>query len=146
MFVSVTRLRLRSIGFLPAFAWHTWASRRQLRRAAGFVGGQLAAEGARGFWTVTGWTDEAAMRRYRNTSAHQRAMPRLLHWCDEASVAHWEQEDPALPGPAESLDRMVREGRLSKVRHPSAAHAAGLIAPARRLPRAAPPLGPEPAR
>jgi hypothetical protein len=145
VFVSVTRLRLRSLRFFPVFAWHTWASTRQLRRAPGFVSGQLAGEGSRGYWTITGWTNEAAMRRYRNTDAHQRAMPKLLRWCDEASVAHWKQDDPALPGPAEALDRMVREGRLSKLRHPSLAHAAGQIAPARRVPQAGLPLRPGPA-
>lgn len=142
MFVSVTRLRLRSFRYFPAFAWHTWTSTRQIQRAAGFVGGYLAAEGARGAWTLTGWTSEAAMRQYRNSDAHKRAMPKLIDWCDEASVAHWEQDSPVLPTLAESLRRMVGEGRCSKVRHPSSAHAEGRIAPAGKVPQGGLPIAP----
>ena len=74
------------------------------------------------------------MRAYRNTDAHRRAMPKLLHWCDEASVVHWQQDGPGLPDMPEALRRMVVEGRLSKVNHPSPAHAAKQIA-ARQPPR-----------
>ena len=142
MFVSVTRLRLRSLRFLPAFTWRTLASTRQTRRAPGFLGGVLAVEGTRGYWTVTGWTDAEAMRQYRNSGAHMKAMPKLIAWCDEASVAHWEQEGTALPTMAEALARMVADGRLSKVRHPSPEHAAGQIAPARQAPVAGLPMRP----
>lgn len=141
-FISVTRLGLRSLRFLPEFAYRTWASTRQVQRAPGFLGGQTAAEGIAGFWTVTAWRDEASMREYRNTDAHMRAMPKLLGWCDEASVAHWEQNALELPGMSEALGRMVEEGRLSKVRHPSPAHAAKQIAAARRVPRPGPRLRP----
>jgi hypothetical protein len=140
--ISVTRLRLRSLRVLPRFAWHTWASTRQLRRAPGFLGGQFASEGLLGFWTLTAWDDEAAMRAYRNTDAHMRAMPKLLDWCDEASVVHWPQATPELPGPAAAVARMRAEGRLSKVRHPSSAHAARTIAPGARPPRPGPQLRP----
>ena len=125
--VSVTRLRLRSPLFLPGFARHAWASTRQVRSAPGLLQGLVATEGLLGFWTVTAWEDEAAMRRYRATAAHLRAMPKLAGWCDEASVAHWSQADAVLPDTAEALRRMAREGRLSKVHRPSPDHVAGRI-------------------
>ncbi len=80
------------------------------------------------FWTVTAWEDEAAMRSFRGSGAHMKAMPKLLDWCDEASVAHWEQEGAELPLWSEAHRRMVAEGRLSKVRRPSAAQLAKKIA------------------
>jgi quinol monooxygenase YgiN len=130
MFVSVTRLRLRSIRFLPAFFWHAEASTRQVRRSPGFAGGYLANQGGLTFWTVTLWADEAAMRAYRSTAAHRAAMPKLLRWCDEASVAHWRQEGgEEAPPPDTVRQRLGQEGRLSKVAHPSAAHAAGTVQP-----------------
>lgn len=126
-FVSVTRLRIRSPRYLPQFGYYTWVSARQLKLAAGFLEGQLAYGGQRSFWTLTVWRDQQAMRAYRNTGAHMRAMPKLLEWCDEASVVNWEQEASELPTNEEAQKRMVAEGRLSKVRHPSQAHAAGQI-------------------
>ena len=73
------------------------------------------------------------MRAYRNTGAHFRAMPKLLRWADEASFVHWQQDSPRLPEMEEALRRIVAEGRLSKVNHPSRAHAAKRIAA--QLPR-----------
>ena len=87
---------------------------------------------------MTEHPNAAAMRAYRNTGAHFRAMPKLLRWADEASFVHWQQESPRLPEMEEALRRIVAEGRRSKVNHPSPAHAAKRIAaqlprPARRL-------------
>jgi hypothetical protein len=128
-FVSVTRLRLRAARLLPAFAFRTWRSTRQLKRAPGFLGGTATAGAGLAFWTATVWTDEAAMRAYRNADAHMRAMPKLIDWCDEASMTHWVQDDDTVPGYAEMERRMIAGGRLSKVRHPSAEHAAGRMTP-----------------
>jgi len=52
-----------------------------------------------------------------------RAMPHLMEWCDKASVAHWEQEESALPAWEEADRRMRETGRASKVKYPSAGHA-----------------------
>lgn len=142
IFISITRLRLRSLRFLPEFAIRSLRSTRQIRRSPGFLAGRFATEGLRGFWTITAWSEDAAMRHYRNSEDHGRAMPKLLAWCDEASLVHWPQEDAALPSPAEALRRMVEHGRLSKVRHPSTGHAAGLLVPDRVVPRGGPSMRP----
>jgi hypothetical protein len=126
--ISLTRLRLRSARFLLPFFWHTWRSLRQVRRAAGFHAGRMARDTHGGYWTVTMWDDLDAMRAYRNDGAHMAAMPKLIAWCDEASVAHWRHDGPALPDGDDMLARMRALGRVSKVRHPSAAHAAGQTA------------------
>jgi hypothetical protein len=140
-FVSLTRLRLRGWRYLLPFAWRSFASARQARGATGVLRVQLAAAPwRRVFWTATTWRDEASMRAYRNAGAHAHAMPKLLDWCDEGSMAHWTQDSDALPSPAECLRRMRDEGRTSKVRHPSAAHAAGTTVPDGREPLFAPEL------
>ena len=123
-FVSVTRLRLRSVRFLPAFAVHTLGSLRQVRASAGFRGGSLLPDRRWTFWTLTVWDDRNAMRAYMTAGAHRTAMPKLLDWCDEASVAHWDAPDDTMPGWAAAAARMRREGRPSKVHRPSPDHAA----------------------
>lgn len=114
---------------MPGFAWYAWRSTRQVRAASGFRGGALITEPGLGFWTVTTWDDEAAMSAYRRADAHGRAMRKLAEWCDEASVIHWTAEADGVPGGETARGRMVADGRLSKVRHPSPAHAAGRIEP-----------------
>jgi hypothetical protein len=133
-FISVTRLHLRSVRFLPPFLLYTTASSRQARRASGYLGGWLSTEGMRGFWTVTVWHDEAAMRAFRNASPHRRAMGRLIDWCDEASYVHWPQEGVDPPDAAAAYQRLASSGKISKVAHPSVDHGSGRTV-GDRLPR-----------
>ena len=127
-FVSVTRLRLRSIRFLPQFIYYSYRSTAQLRRSPGFLQGWLGNELPFSFWTATAWESEAAMRAFRNGSPHLEAMKKLLHWCDEASYAHWPQPDPDLTEPDAAFHRLATEGKTSKVLNPSARHGAGKTA------------------
>jgi len=121
-FISVTRLRVRSLRYLPAFLWRTQSSVRQAQRAAGFIGGRVLVEARWTFWTTTAWEDEAAMRAFRGSGAHKAVMPKLLEWCDEASVAHWRQDGPEVPDWQSAHQQMITSGRPSKVNHPSEAH------------------------
>jgi hypothetical protein len=130
-FVSVTRLRIRSLFFLPPFFLHTMRAQSQLKRAGGFRGGALLPDRRRVFWTMTLWDSQDAMRAYMLTGAHRTAMPHLLHWCDEASIVHWTQPEAALPPWPVAEARMRQEGRPSKLRHPAPHHDTLAFAPAR---------------
>jgi heme-degrading monooxygenase HmoA len=127
-FISITRLRVRSYFYLPAFIWRAGQSMTQTEHAAGFIQGRVMREASNAFWTVTAWENDAAMTAYRGSGVHKIVMPKLIEWCDEASVAHWTQATAELPSWAEAHRRMVAEGRLSKVKHPSAAQLANHIA------------------
>lgn len=131
MFVSITRLRVRSLRFMPAFIVMALGSNRQVRQAGGFVAGSLLPDRRLTFWAMTLWQDQAAMRHYITHGAHLRAMPKLMHWCDEASIVHWDQSDRTLPSWDEADRRMRANGRASKVRHPSADHHALTYRPPR---------------
>lgn len=122
MFVSVTRLRVRSLRFLPSFFLMTTLSQRQVVRASGFLGGRLLPDRHWTFWTLTGWESERAMKSYRGTDAHAKAMPRLAHWCDEGSYAHWIHNGDSIPGWEDAYQHMLSGGKISRVNHPSADH------------------------
>lgn len=118
--VSITRLHLRSVRFLPVFFVYAIRTQRQVQTAPGFLGGWLGNDTLLGFWTATAWDSLEAMRAYRNAPPHLAAMKKLLTWCDEASYAHWEQDAAALPDASGAYARMKAEGTTSKVLWPSA--------------------------
>src|ERR1700722_2989074 len=117
--ISVTRLRVRSFIYLPQFLWDTFKSLRQVERSSGFVGGRLLVNAKNVFWTMTVWKDQAAMNAFRTGGAHRVAMLKLLNWCNEAAVVHWTHESLDIPVWQEAQQHMEKEGRLSKVNHPS---------------------------
>lgn len=121
-FVSITRLRVRSWRFMPGFLLYAFRSARQASRAEGNLSVKLLNDRNRVFWTATLWTSEAAMKQFMVAGAHGGAMRKLLHWCDEAALVHWEQDGDALPTWPEAHARLRNEGRRSKVNHPSPAH------------------------
>src|SRR5260370_27682075 len=121
-FVPIARLRVRSGRYLPAFLIQSVRAVRQARHAVGNLGVSVLRDANLAFWTRTMWTDEAAMRSFMRSGAHRRVMPRLVEWCDEASVAHWLQEVLEPPSWLEAHPRLQRQGRRSRVNHPSHAH------------------------
>jgi hypothetical protein len=141
MIVSVTRLRLRSWWYLAGFALSARGSLREIARAPGFDGGRLLADRQLAFWTVTRWTDEAAMTGWRGAGAHGVAMRRLAGWCDEASVVRWQTATPELPSWEECHRRMRAEGRRTPVRLPSAGQR-DFVIPAPRVGRRVVPIRP----
>ena len=126
-FVSVTRLHLASRWSFPRFVYYALGTSKQARRSRGFLAGWTSTDGEFGFWTSTVWDSLEAMRAFRNSAVHLKAMPKLLRWCDEASFTHWEQPDASAPDIDAAVDRLAREGKLSKVNEPSARHRAGHI-------------------
>jgi heme-degrading monooxygenase HmoA len=133
--ISLTRLRLRSFLTLPAFIAANNKIHAQIRAAPGFIRGAVFAEGRLAFWTRSAWESADAMKAFRDSGAHRAIMPKLMHWCDEAAVAHW--QDAHIETDWEKLrERLIAEGRNSKVKHPTRAHTERIIAPLK-------PWGPE---
>jgi hypothetical protein len=127
--VSVTRLRIRSIFYMPLFALHAFRSAAQAQRSEGIQDFSTRVEAWDTHWTKTVWKGEDSMRRFRNSGAHQVAMRILSEICSEASYTRWQQDTPEPPTWEEAQQRMLAQGVLSKVKHPSAFHQSGKTAP-----------------
>lgn len=127
--VSVTRLRVRSWRFLPAFLVTSFRIGNQAREAAGSRAVKVFNDRRRTFWTCTSWDSLETMRSFMLAKPHGPAMRKLLEWCDEAALVHWEQPSVELPSWSEAHRRMVAEGRPSKVNHPSEAQKGFRIEP-----------------
>jgi hypothetical protein len=106
---------------LPVFLINVFRSARQAKAASGNLAVSLLSDARFTFWTRTVWNDKQSMRAFMTAGAHRIVMPRLLQWCDEASVAHWLQDSLEPPSWQEAHRRLQNEGRRSKVNHPSEA-------------------------
>jgi quinol monooxygenase YgiN len=120
--ISVTRLRVRKWRYLPSFIIWSLRSAAQAKKAPGNLGVALLRDQNNTYWTKTVWKDEGAVKAYMVSEPHRSAMPKLLEWCDEASLVRWTQDDATLPSWQDAHRRLEREGRPSKVNHPSDAH------------------------
>ena len=120
-FVSVTRLRVKSLFFLIPFMRANEASVKEIKVSKGLLKGKELIDKKLTFWTVTIWENEESMKKFRGSIAHRNAMQQLPVWCNEASYHHWIQEDYELPSWDVISKKLFSEGRLSKVRNPSKA-------------------------
>jgi len=127
--VSITRLRVRSWRYLPAFLLRTLRIVRQAASADGNLAVNLLRDRRNTYWTATSWSSGESMKAFMPANPHRPAMRSLLNWCDEATVVHWTEAGAELPSWAEAHRRIQREGRPSKVNHPSAAHTAHAMKP-----------------
>ena len=119
VFVSATRLRVKSIKYLFPFFIANEASVKQLKKTKGFLGGKEVIDKNLTFWTVTMWNADSDMKEFRNSAPHRKAMQKLPDWCDEASYVHYDIEKPELPDMTTIYTKMITQGVSSKVRNPS---------------------------
>ena len=127
--VSITRLRVRSVLFLPLFGLHAMRSATQAMKSEGIVNFDTRVEDPFTHWTKTVWKDEPSMKNFRNSGAHQVAMRLLASICSEASYARWQQETDDVPSWEEAHKAMLEKGNLSKVKNPTSFHLEGRTAP-----------------
>ncbi len=127
--ISITRVRVRSWRFLPAFFLSVMRVGRQAAAAQGNLAVRIFADKHNTFWTATSWNSEAEMRAFMLAQPHGPAMRKLLNWCDESSLVRWTQAEATLPEWAVAHRRLIAEGRPSKVNYPTAAHTAHTPAP-----------------
>jgi hypothetical protein len=119
--VSITRLRVRSWRYVLPFIVYALRASRQAKNAEGNLATSLLRDAHNTYWTRTVWTTESAMKAFMLAGPHRKAMRRLLEWCDEAALVHWQQETGQQPDWHDAHRRLQVEGRRSKVNHPSPA-------------------------
>ena len=121
-FLVVTRLRLRDPEYLDEFVASAFAVVDQANNSVGNLVADVLADANDTYWTRTAWTDRAAMRDFMTSEPHFDTMDHLSKWCDEATFVDWEQDSPELPNWQAAFDRLVNDGQVATVDHPSENH------------------------
>lgn len=120
--ISVTRLRLRSLDYLPDFIEYADLAYNQAKQAPGNIHTITRSQTETAYWTLTAWDNEASMKTYMMADAHREAMPKLVEWSDEASFVHWNQDSSELPSWDIAEQRMTEHGKFGPLKYPSEAH------------------------
>jgi hypothetical protein len=93
-FVMGSRFELASAWRSPAFLLHSLRIWRQARRSAGLLGVSLRAYPVAGvFWTLSAWTDEAALRAFAGANPHRTIMKRARPWTKSATFRFWTTDE-----------------------------------------------------
>jgi hypothetical protein len=96
--VMASRLPLRSHRTIPRFLGLTASVARQLEGAGGLVGYSLLAQPIRKtFWTLSAWTDRAALDAFVRTMPHLAVMGKLRPHMGPTSFTTWMAPGSALP-------------------------------------------------
>ncbi|POM23127.1 hypothetical protein BTM25_42790 [Actinomadura rubteroloni] len=107
--VMASRFRLRGIRRSPRFLLDALRLRRQALRAPGAVGVALRARPLRGeFWTLSAWTDRAALQDYAAADPHAAVRARAARWTSDAAFVFWTV--PAPPASRADAAELWREG------------------------------------
>ena len=130
-FVSVTRLKLRSIWKFFPFRKANEASIKSLLQTDGLLEAHELMDKGFTFWTLTVWDSQDSMMRFRNSPAHREAMRNLPDWCEEASYHHWVSVGDEQVNWSIASAKLLNEGKLSKVRTPSPNQTTGVFPPMR---------------
>jgi hypothetical protein len=108
--VMASRLPLRSLATVPRFVGLTVSVVRQLERSDGLVGYSLRAQPlAKTFWTLSAWTDAAALSRFAAAMPHRAVMAGLRPRMGPTRFETWTCPGSALPiAWEEAVERLVR--------------------------------------
>jgi hypothetical protein len=105
-----SRLPLRSFVKVPRFMGLTVSVVRQLERTDGLVGYSLRAQPlAKTFWTLSAWTDAAALSRFAAELPHRAVMAGLRPHMGPTRFESWTRPGSALPVSwDEAVERLAR--------------------------------------
>jgi hypothetical protein len=115
--IVVTRLRLREASDFDEFFAAAVAVAEQANASTGSLGERALADANNVYWTVTGWEDRPSMRAFVDSEPHLATEAHLDDWCDEATFADWEQQDPELPDWETCYDHLIAEGQAAALAH-----------------------------
>ena len=110
--VLASSLRLRSVRHVPGFLRHALRIRRQVLRSPGAIGVSLIAQPSRKtFWTLSAWTDEAAITAFVGAEPHRSTMGRYHDRLAGAEFITWSTAATVLPTARSNAKELWKEGR-----------------------------------
>ncbi|MEP2025676.1 MAG: hypothetical protein ABJH98_04220 [Reichenbachiella sp.] len=111
MYVSITRLKLKSIWLLPRFARQSNKAAQQAKAAPGNLKVKLSNRWFRYFYTITHWNSKQAMQQFMINGDHKEAMQHWNKYASEVKAHGYETDQP--PNWKDARLIMENEGRTT---------------------------------
>ncbi|UXX77767.1 hypothetical protein N7E81_10335 [Reichenbachiella carrageenanivorans] len=112
MYVSITRLKLKSIWLLPKFAKQSGRVAKQAQDSPGYIKVKLSNRWFRYFYTLTLWRSRADMQQFVIHGDHKVAMQEWSKFATEVKALGYETE--AAPKWKEVRKRIATEGKTTR--------------------------------
>ena len=94
MYVSITRLKIKSFWVLPNFSRLSGLIAKQAKESPGNLKVKLSNRWFRYFYTQTHWNSEEAMRQFMKGGEHKIAMKEWSKFAAEVKVYGFETDEP----------------------------------------------------
>jgi hypothetical protein len=89
-YVMASKFELTSAWRSPAFVAQAIRAWQQARRSPGVFGATLRAQPLRRtYWTLSAWTDKAALDTFARTEPHRTIMRQVRPWAKTATFRFW---------------------------------------------------------
>lgn len=112
MYVSITRLKLKSIWLLPKFAKQSGKVAKQAKTSPGNIKTKLSNRWFKYFYTLTLWESQSDMQQFMIHGDHKVAMQQWSQVATEVRVLGYEAE--SAPNWREVRKRIETEGRITR--------------------------------
>ena len=105
MFISVTRIHLKSLSKFFPFMALNGKIQKQIKASPGLISSKVRMQNPWVYWTLTAWQDKESMMRFRNNGTHMEAMKKSRELSSDMKSLNWEGEK--LPGWREAAHRLL---------------------------------------
>lgn len=112
MYVSITRLKLKSIWSLPKFAKQSNLIAQQAKASPGNLKVKLSNRWFRYFYTITHWNSKQAMQQFMINGDHKVAMTQWSRYASEVKAFGYEVDYP--PKWKEARLMVANKGRTTQ--------------------------------
>jgi heme-degrading monooxygenase HmoA len=127
VYLSMTRLKLKSAIYLLPFSIQNEQVIRQIRTSRGFLKGKELATPNLSMWTATLWDSQEDLRVFYLSGSHKKAMKNISEWSSEAVSGHQEIDSIELPAWDNIRLQLLSIGHFINLKESSFAHQEGMI-------------------
>lgn len=121
-YLSLTRLRLKHVGYLIPYLIDSAKIVREIIHSDGFIAGKVLAAPNLSMWTATLWSSKQASKAFHTKGSHGKIMSRFSSISTEAANVSVETSYARLPRWDYIAKLLTESGKFHQLESPSSDH------------------------